>query len=46
MHMTFSREMLAALNPDEREILLVLMRKIARHAGRHESPAESAPLSS
>jgi DNA-binding MarR family transcriptional regulator len=34
MHMTFSREMLAALNPDEREILLVLMRKIARHAGR------------
>ncbi len=31
MHLTFSREMLAALNPDEREILLVLMRKIARH---------------
>jgi DNA-binding MarR family transcriptional regulator len=46
MHMTFSREMLAALNPDEREILLVLMRKIARHAGRDEQPAESAPLSS
>ncbi len=34
VHMTFSREMLAALNPDEREILLVLMRKIARNAGR------------
>lgn len=34
MHMTFSREMLAALNPDEREILLVLMRKIARHGAR------------
>lgn len=33
VHMTFSREMLAALNPDEREILLVLMRKIARNAG-------------
>ena len=33
MHMKFSREMLSALNPDEREILLVLMRKIARHTG-------------
>ena len=37
MHMTFSREMLAALNPDEREILLVLMRKIARNAGPIEA---------
>lgn len=37
MHMKFSREMLAALNPDEREILLVLMRKIARNIG--EVPA-------
>lgn len=36
MHLTFSREMLAALNPDEREILLVLMRKIARHHSESE----------
>ena len=39
MHLTFSREMLAALNPDEREILLVLMRKIARH-GAAEAHSE------
>jgi DNA-binding MarR family transcriptional regulator len=42
MHMTFSREMLAALNPDEREILLVLMRKIARNAGRTEASQKTA----
>jgi DNA-binding MarR family transcriptional regulator len=34
MRMTFCREMLVALNPDEREILLVLMRKVARNDGR------------
>src|SRR4051794_25276484 len=30
MRMTCCREMLAGLNPDEREILLLLMRKVAR----------------
>ncbi len=43
MHLTFSREMLAALNPDEREILLVLMRKIARGPGRSEAGPVHAP---
>ena len=37
MHLRFCRGMLASLNDDEREIFLVLMRKIGRGAGAEAS---------